>query len=140
MRSIRAKTVLLIALPCACSSPEDLSAVPQEAIGTPADPSPHITFTQVGKTVGIDRTREPASAGPFDATNTLAYGSWLADLDGDGQLDYYAVNHGQTRHLSGLFVNNGAGGFGQNLFTVAMKPSPVSFPNMGTSNELTFEG
>jgi hypothetical protein len=130
----------VLALPCACSPLEDLSAVPQEAIGTSADPTPHITFTQVGKTVGIDRTREPASAGRFDATNTLAYGSWLADLDGDGRLDYYAVNHGQTQHLSGLFLNNGAGGFGQNLFTVGFQSSTANPPNLGNSNEMRFVG
>src|ERR1041384_4674197 len=140
MRSIRAKTVLALALPCACSSPEDLGVAPQEAIGTPADPSPHITFTQVGRPVGIDRTREPASAGAFNGTNTLAYGSWLADLDGDGRLDYYAVNHGQTLHLSGLFLNNGAGGFGQNLFTVGFQPSTANPPNLGNSNEMRFVG
>ncbi len=89
--------------PCACAPRDDLGGVQQAAIGSPADPNPGIAFTQIGLAVGLDRSREPASAGAFDPTNTLAYGGWLADLDGDGQLDYYAVNHGQTPHLSGLF-------------------------------------
>jgi hypothetical protein len=137
-----AKTAIVLGLmvPCACDPGDDIRAEPQAAIGSPADPSPRITFTQVGKTVGIDRTREPASAGPFDGTNTLAYGSWLADLDGDGRLDYYAVNHGQSRHVSGLFLNNGAGGFGPNLFTVGFQSSTANPPNLGNSNEMRFVG
>src|SRR4051812_5410706 len=51
-------------------------------IGSNPDPSPDIAFTQVARTVGILRSNEPASAGPFDASGTLAYGGWLADLDG----------------------------------------------------------
>ncbi|HEX8110912.1 MAG TPA: PKD domain-containing protein [Kofleriaceae bacterium] len=112
----------------------------QAAIGSTADPDPRIIFTQVGETAGIDRTREPASAGPFDGTNTLAYGSWLADLDGDGRLDYYAVNHGQSPHVSGLFLNNGTGGFGPNLFTVGFQSSAANPPNLGNSNEMRFVG
>src|SRR5215475_11264088 len=140
--TMRVKTVVVLglALPCACGAGEDVSDVSQAAIGSAADPNPHITFTQVAKTVGIDRTREPASAGRFDGTNTLAYGSWLADLDGDGRLDYYAVNHGQTPHLSWLFLNNGAGGFGQNLFTVGFQSSTANPPNLGNSNEMRFVG
>src|SRR5512139_733036 len=69
------------------------------------DPSPAVTFVQVARSVGIDRRREPASAGPYTDAGTYPYGSWLADLDGDRRLDYYAVNHGQHPHLSGLFVN-----------------------------------
>jgi hypothetical protein len=112
--------------------------------GGNTDPNPSITFTQVGMASGINRSNEPASAGPFDPTNTLAYGAWLADLDGDGRLDYYAVNHSQTRHLSGLFLNTGAGGFGRNLFTVGFEGSfdstLVDAPNMGNSNEMRFVG
>jgi hypothetical protein len=104
------------------------------------DPDPRIMFTQVGRAVGIDRSTEPASAGPFNPLGTLAYGSWLADLDGDGRLDYYAVNHGQAPHLSGLFLNTGAGGFGRNLFTVSFLASTVSEPNLGNSNEMRFVG
>ena len=108
------------------------------------DPNPSIAFTQVGLNAGIKRSNEPASAGPFDPTNTLAYGTWLADLDGDGRLDYYAVNHSQTRHLSGLFLNTGTGGFGPNLFTVAFDSSfdssLVDAPNLGNSNEMRFVG
>ncbi len=142
MRLMRAKPIFVLglALPCACNPGEDVSDVAQAAIGSGADPNPHITFTQVAKTVGIDRTREPASAGPFDGTNTLSYGAWLADLDGDGRLDYYAVNHGQTPHLSGVFLNNGAGGFGPNLFTVGFQRSTVDPPNLGNSNEMRFVG
>src|SRR5262245_53410911 len=39
------------------------------------DPDPIISFGQVAKAVGIDRSNEPASAGPFSASGTLAYGS-----------------------------------------------------------------
>lgn len=107
------------------------------------DPKPTITFVQMAKAVGIDRSNEPASAGPFPSTasaDTIAYGGWLADLDGDGQLDYYAVNHSQNPHLSGLFLNNGAGGFGKNLFTVSLVPAPGSTPRMDLSNEMKFVG
>jgi hypothetical protein len=105
-----------------------------------ADPNPVIGFTQVGKVVGIDRSNEPASAGTFSAAGTLAYGSWLADLDGDGRLDYFAMNHGQTPHLSGVFVNDGAGLFGKNLFTVSFQPSSESWPNLNLTNEVRFVG
>src|SRR5262249_20955574 len=44
------------------------------------------------------------------------------------------------RHLSGLFVNNGAGGFGQNLFTVGFQSSTANPPNLGNSNEMRFVG
>lgn len=125
----------------ACEPMTDLTSErPSEVIGGEADPAPVITFTQVAKTVGIDRSNEPASAGSYTSSGTLAYGSWLADLDGDGRLDYYGVNHAQNPHLSGLFVNHGAGGFGKNLFTVSLQPSPASWPNMGTSNEVSFVG
>src|SRR5215468_6723876 len=108
--------------------------------GSDIDPSPSITFTQVALADGINRSNEPASAGRFGPTNTLAYGSWLADLDGDGRLDYYAVNHSQTAHLSGLFLNTGAGGFGRNLFTVSIGASNIDPPNLGNSNEMRFVG
>jgi hypothetical protein len=52
---------------------------------------------------GIVRSQEPSSAGPFASSGTLAYGAWLADLDGDARLDYYGVNHGQTPHRSGMW-------------------------------------
>jgi len=123
-----------------CGSGEDDSEMQQPAIGSNVDPGPTIRFSQVGRTVGLNRSNEPASAGTFSATGTLAYGSWLADLDGDGKLDYFGVNHGQTPHLSGLFLNNGAGGFGKNLFTVSFQPSPQSFPNLNLSNEMRFVG
>jgi PKD domain len=122
-------------------APEDDPAEARQAVtAATTDPNPSLTFTQVGKTVGINRANEPASAGTFNAANTLAYGGWLADLDGDGRLDYFAVNHGQSPHLSGLFINNGSGGFGKNLFTVSFQPSPTSFPNLDLSNEMRFVG
>lgn len=125
----------------ACSSAEDeIESSQQPAIGSNADPNPSVTFTQVGKTVKIDRSTEPASAGTFNASGTLAYGAWLADLDGDSRLDYFAVNHGQAPHLSGLFINNGAGGFGKNLFTVSFQASTVAPPNLANSNEMRFVG
>ncbi|HEU4729649.1 MAG TPA: CRTAC1 family protein [Kofleriaceae bacterium] len=103
------------------------------------DPSPTIAFTQVGRSAGIDRSNEPPSAGTFTAADTLAYGAWLADLDGDGRLDYYAVNHAQLPHLSGLFINSGSR-FGKNLFTVSLQPSPVNGPAMDLSNEMKYVG
>jgi len=114
----------------------------QPVIGGTADPSPTISFTQVAKTVGLDRSIEPASAGTFNASGTLAYGGWLADLDGDGRLDYFAVNHGQTPHLSGLFLNTGntGSGFGKNLFTVSFQGSTANPPSLGISNEMRFVG
>jgi hypothetical protein len=108
--------------------------------GSDIDPSPSITFTQVGLAAGINRSNEPPSAGRFDPTNTQAYGSWLADLDGDGRLDYYAVNHSQSAHLSGLFLNTGAGGFGRNLFTVSVGGSDIDPPILYNSNEMRFVG
>jgi hypothetical protein len=123
-----------------CGGSDNEATLQSEAIGSPSDPSPRVTFTQVGKTVGIDRRFEPPSAGAFTSSGTLAYGGWLADLDSDGRLDYFGVNHGQTPHLSGLFINHGAGGFGQNLFTVSFQPSTVSFPNLNLSNEVRFVG
>lgn len=103
----------------------------------PDDTAPTIQFAQTRRM--IDRRNEPPSAGRFTGTTT-AYGSWLADYDGDGRLDYYAVNHGQIPHVSGLFINNGAGGFGRNLYTVALRPSPEAFPNLDISNEMRFVG
>lgn len=148
---MRANTILAIAwvVPVACGpagnraggdagDAAEIDARPPITGGDP-DPRPTIAFTQVGKTVGLDRAREPASVGTFDPSGTIAYGGWLADLDGDGRLDYYAVNHGQTPHLSGLFLNNGTG-FGQNLFTASLQPAPESFPNLDLSNELRFVG
>ena len=114
--------------------------VGSESESLSSDPNPILTFNQVARPAGINRANEPASAGTSTASSTYEYGSWLADLDGDGLVDYYAVNHGQAPHTSGLFINNGAGGFGKNLFTVALQPSQDSFPNMGSSNEMTFEG
>jgi hypothetical protein len=128
------------ALPLACGPASDETELVQPAIGSGADPNPSLVFTQVAKSVGLDRSNEPASAGAFDGSGTLAYGGWLADLDGDGRLDYFGVNHGQTPHLSGLFINNTTGGFGKNLFTVSFQPSPVSFPNLNLSNEVRFVG
>jgi chitodextrinase len=119
---------------------EEVDAVRQPAIGSTGDPNPNVTFTQVGRTVGLDRSNEPSSAGAFNGSGTIAYGGWLADLDGDGRLDFYAVNHGQSPHLSGLFLNSGTGGFGENLFTVSLQGSTANAPNFGNSNEMRFIG
>jgi hypothetical protein len=142
LSGVRLVLVLGLALPLACApGGEDLGAVQQAAIGSGVDPNPSFTFSQVGKTVGIDRSNEPASAGPSSQAGAYgSYGSWLADLDGDGQLDYYAVNHGQSPHWSGMFMNNAAGGFGKNLFTVGLVPSTVDPANFGNSNEMRFVG
>jgi hypothetical protein len=104
------------------------------------DPNPSIAFTQVGLAAGINRSNEPPSAGRFDLTFAAAYGSWLADLDGDGRLDYYAVHHSQAPHLSGLFLSTGAGGFGRNLFTVSVLASDIDPPVLYNSNEMRFVG
>lgn len=135
MRSVSWIAVIAIA---SCNQPAGDELAIEASVNT--DPTPSLTFSQVGRTVGILRSNEPASAGTFSANGTLAYGGWLADLDGDGKLDYFGVNHGQLPHLSGLFMNNGAGGFGKNLFTVSFQPSPVSFPNLDLSNEVRFVG
>jgi hypothetical protein len=123
-------------LPLACAPLGQHGTRPSTLI----DPDPRITFVQVAKTVGIDRSNEPPSAGAFTSAGSFAYGAWLVDLDGDGRLDYFGVNHGQTAHLSGLFINNGTGAFGKNLFTVSFQPSEVSFPQLPLSNEMRFVG
>ncbi len=143
--SVRAWIVYLLVSPLACgpgsgAPPPDSTTTTPSPAGGGMDPNPTLTFTQVAKAVGIDRSNEPASAGIFTSNGTIAYGGWLADLDGDGRLDYYGVNHAQLPHLSGLFVNNGAGGFGKNLFTVALQPSLVNPPSMDISNEMKFVG
>lgn len=124
----------------ACAQGNDIEFASSDLIGSSADPAARVTFSQVATSVGLDRRNEPASAGPFTSTNTYPYGGWLADLNNDGLLDYYAVNHGQHPHLSGLFLNNGTGGFGQNLFTVSLLASKVSFPDLDLSNEIKFVG
>jgi hypothetical protein len=128
--------LIVLVLPLACA-PSGYRGMRQPAM---SDPNPDITFTQVAGAVGIDRRNEPPSAGAFTASRSVAYGAWLADLDGDGRLDYFGVNHGQTPHLSGLFINDGAGGFGKNLFTVALQPSEASDPRLDLSNEMRFVG
>lgn len=136
-----------LALPLGCGShdapgtpPDDATDGSMEPVpGGGIDPDPSISFMQVAKAVGIDRSNEPASAGTFSSSGTLAYGSWLADLDGDGRLDYFGVNHGQLPHLSGLFMN-GAAQFGKNLFTVSLQPSAESSPHLDLTNEVRFVG
>lgn len=148
-RTVAASLVVLLAKQlCACGNsgssdgPAPRPDAPVSGTASPAtaDPSPVISFVQVASAVGIDRSREPASAGRYTSSGTLAYGSWLADLDGDGRLDYYAVNHAQWPHLSGLFINDGAGGFGPNLFTLAVEPAAQNPADLGLSNEATFVG
>src|SRR5689334_11155215 len=58
------------AAPLCSSNP---GAMPAPAGGS-IDPNPSFAFTQVGLAAGIKRSNEPASAGTFDPTNTLAYG------------------------------------------------------------------
>src|SRR5262245_50312990 len=95
----------------------DLPGIETSEIAQSADldENPVLAFTQVASSVGLARNTEPPSAGAFASSGTLAYGAWLADLDGDGRLDYYAVNHGQSPHRSGLWINTGTA-FGRNLF------------------------
>src|SRR6185369_1479622 len=139
MRATAWLTMLLV-LAVACTPAGRRGTQQLAAMGGTVDPNPRIGFIQVARAVGIDRSNEPPSAGAFTAAGSFAYGAWLADLDGDGRLDYFGVNHGQTPHLSGLFINNGVGGFGQNLFTVSFQPSEVSYPQLGLSNEMRFVG
>jgi hypothetical protein len=87
-------------------------------------------FQQEALTRGLDRLREVAAASaiPFDTTTTnLPYGTFFGDLDGDGRLDVYAVNHGQFPHRSGLWTNAGAGGFNPNIFTVSLTSSSGAY-------------
>jgi hypothetical protein len=96
---------------------------------TPNDPATTISFVQEGLSRGLDRLREPAAAAavPFDPTTyNLPYDAFFVDLDGNGALDVYAIDHGQAPHRSGLWLNGGAS-FGLNLFTVAIAGGdPVS--------------
>jgi hypothetical protein len=139
-------TFALIGAACGSSGmqPPDAAMSGPVAFGT-SDPHPMLTFAQVATAVGIDRTNEPASASNAPSgnpTNSYAYGAWLADVDGDGKLDYYAVNHGQWPHTSGLFLNKGTG-FGQNLFTVSLQPTAqpsTDWNEMGLTNEMRFVG
>lgn len=132
--------VSALTLVLACGQRDEVDVDQSEAIGGNVDSSPRITFNQEALTVGIDRRNEPASAGTYTSTGTYPYGGWLADFNDDGKLDYYAVNHGQFPHLSGLFLNSGGGRFGQNLFTVAIQASQTAYPNMDLSNEIKFIG
>jgi len=44
--------------------------------GGNTDPNPSITFTQVGMASGINRSNEPASAGPFDPKRARLF-KWI---------------------------------------------------------------
>lgn len=120
----------------------DVSSNTSALVGAPADPSPVVSFTQNALAVGLDRAPEPPSASAFPTPNlgTLSYGTWMADFDGDGLLDVYDVNHGEGAHLSGLWLNGGAGAFGKNLWTVAVKPASTSGANLSLSNQMAFIG
>lgn len=59
----------LLVSPLACGGAPDSGSSPPDSPMLPVsggmDPAPTISFTQVAKAVGIDRTNEPASAGPW---------------------------------------------------------------------------
>ena len=108
-----------------------------------ADPNPVVSFTQGAQALGIKRSTEPASASSCPqppAGSTLSYGTWLSDFDGDGLLDVYDVNHGQGCHLSGLWLNNGAGSFGKNLWTVGVTSASTNGAALNLSNEMMYVG
>lgn len=101
-----------------------------------SDPSPTIAFSQVAMAVGLTRSNEPVAAAAYPAGgSTLAYGTYLADFNGDGKLDAYAVNHGQTPHRSGLWLGDGAA-FGKNLYTVAVSPGQPNWVDLSITNEI----
>src|SRR5205085_552727 len=130
----------LVAVACSPSS-SDVANQSGAVMGSPADPSPVLTFTQNALAVGINRTPEPASASScsFGSGTTNPYGTWFADFNGDGHLDVFDMNHGQACHVGGLWINNATGGFGQNIYSVATQVAP-SNGNYSLTNEVAFVG
>ncbi len=130
--------IVIFGLFIGCSEIREQSTSETARLTGNADPNPVISFTQNALAVGLNRANEPPSAATCAplGTGDLAYGTWLADFDGDGRLDVYDVNHGQTCHHSGLWLNNGAGAFGQNLYSVAVTPAHNDSVITGLSNEM----
>lgn len=135
------KKLTLVLFLLGCSSTTK-TPVQTRYIGENGDPSPVLTFLQQGTALGLTRSNEPPSASscPQPAQGTLAYGTFLADFDGDGDVDVYGVNHGQACHRSGLWMNTLNSSFGQNLFTVGVLPAQQHPANLGLSNEIRFVG
>jgi hypothetical protein len=134
------KKLTLVMFLLGCTSAK--TSVQTRYIGENGDPSPVLTFIQQGTALGLIRSNEPPSASsiPQPAQGTLAYGTFLADFDGDGDVDVYGVNHGQAAHRSGLWMNIHNSSFGQNLFTVGVLPAQQHPANLGLSNEIRFVG
>jgi hypothetical protein len=134
--------VVVAAMGCGAQSPLTADPPPAGTSALSADPSPSLSFTQNALAVGINRAVEPPSAAvyPTPKLGTLSYGTFLADLDGDSLLDVYDVNHGQGAHLSGMWMNDGAGAFGPNLWTVAVAPAATKGANLGLTNDISYVG
>jgi PKD repeat protein len=136
-------SVLVVGGAVGCNSESQPGATRSSLVGSPSDPSPTVSFTQGAQALGIKRSLEPASASSCPqppAGSTLSYGTWLSDFDGDGLLDVYDVNHGQGCHLSGLWLNNGAGSFGKNLWTVGVGSASTNGAALNLSNEMMYVG
>jgi hypothetical protein len=138
----RAWLVVLVAASACGGGGAGVESRSAAVVGAPADPSPTISFTQVGRAVGLVRANEPASASacPTKRLNPLPYGTWLSDFDGDGLLDVYSVNHGQDCHLSGLWLNEGGRAFGKNLWSVAVRSASANGASLDLTNEVKFIG
>jgi hypothetical protein len=133
----------LLAVTAAAGCHQRLIPTRSSLLGGQADPSPGVSFVQAALPLGLSRSNEPASASvcPSPASGaTLSYGTWLADFDGDGLLDIYDVNHGQGCHVSGLWLNSGAGRFGQNLWTGSVSRAATNGAALDLSNEMMFVG
>lgn len=131
---------IIFALGCGGNVPTPVFET-SSIIGAPADSAPTITFTQNGPSLGLRLQPEPPSASSCPPqTLAAANGTHMADFNGDGILDVYNVAHGQTCHNSGLWLGNGTGGFGPNIWTVAVSQAPTNPANIGTSIDLEFLG
>ena len=79
-------SIVLFGLFIGCSENGERLSRETARLTSNADPNPAISFTQNALAVGLNRANEPASAATCAplGTEDLAYGTWLADFDGDG--------------------------------------------------------